>query len=75
LEPELGARVRYRGRSETVTHAWLQTDVKHAGNLLRPSRRRSVVVFLDPGSDGRGQEVTLFESDWHELEPIEESDD
>jgi hypothetical protein len=74
LEPELGARVRYRGRSGTVTHTRLQASARRATSLLQPTGRRSIVVFLDPGPDGRGEEITLFESDWDELEPDERSD-
>ena len=35
------------------------------------STRRSVVLYLDPGPDGRGEEITLFGPDWDELEPAE----
>jgi hypothetical protein len=73
LEPELGARVLYRGRSGTITQKQLAVAAKRPGDLS-PSGRRYVVVFLDPGLDGRGEEVTLFESDWDELEPVERSD-
>jgi hypothetical protein len=71
LEPELGARVRYRGRSGTITQKQLALAAKRPGDLV-PTGQRYVVLFLDPGPDGRGDEITLFESDWDELEAAEE---
>ena len=73
MEPELGARVRYRGRSAVVTQKQLLPSARRQGDQLLPSGRRYVVLFLDPGPDGRGEEVQLFESDWNELEEAEES--
>jgi hypothetical protein len=73
MEPELGARVRYRGRSAVVTQKQLLPSARRQGDQLLPSGRRYVVLFLDPGPDGRGEEVQLFESDWDELEEAEES--
>ena len=73
MEPELGARVRYRGRSAVVTQKQLLPSARRQGDQLLPSGRRYVVLFLDPGPDGRGEEVQLFESDWDEPEEAEES--
>jgi hypothetical protein len=64
--------VRYRGRSGTVTQKRLIPSARHHGNLPVPTARRFVVLFLDPGPDGRGDKIQLFESDWAELEPAEE---
>jgi hypothetical protein len=72
LEPELGARVRYQGRAGTVTHKQFTPPGGRQGDLPAPGARRFIVVFFDPGPDGRGQEIELFESDWNELEPVEE---
>jgi hypothetical protein len=69
--PTLG---RHDNRFGTVTHTRLHASARRTANLLQPTGRRSIVVFLDPGPDGRGDEVTLFESDWDELEPDERSD-
>ena len=74
MEPELGARVRYRGRSAVVTQKQLLPSARRQGDQLLPSGRRYVVLFLDPGPDGRWDEVTLFESNLDELEPDERSD-
>ena len=72
VEPELGARVRYQGRVGTVTHKQLITTARQRGDLPLSSARRFVVIFFDPGPDGRGEEIELFESDWAEIEPAEE---
>jgi hypothetical protein len=71
VEPELGARVRYRGRCGTVTQKQLIPTARRLGDLL-PAGRRFVVLFLDPGPDGRGEQIQLCESDWAEIEPAEE---
>ena len=72
LEPELGARVRFQGRVGTVTHKQLTPPAGHQGDRPVPGARRFIVVFFDPGPDGRGEEIELFESDWAEIEPVDE---
>jgi hypothetical protein len=72
VEPELGARVRCQGRVGTVTHKHLTPPGGRQGDLPVPGARRFIVLFLDPRPDGRGEEIEHFESDWNELEPVEE---
>ena len=72
MEPELDARVRFRGRAGTITHTQLTPPNGLQGNRPAPDARRFIVVFLEPGPDGRGEEIELFESDWAEIEPVEE---
>ena len=72
VEPKLGARVRYQGRVGTVTHKQLIPPAGLQGDRPALGARRFIVLFLDTGPDGRGEEVQLFESDWAEVEPAEE---
>ena len=72
MAPELGARVRFQGRVGTVTHKQLTPPGGRQGDRPDPGARRFVVIFFNPGPDGRGEEVELFESDWAEIEPAEE---
>ena len=72
VEPELGARVRYRGRIGTVTQKQLAPNIRRHGNDQPPSGARYLVLFLDPDADGKGEELRLYEPQWDELEPIAE---
>jgi hypothetical protein len=68
MEPELGARVRYRGRTGTVTHKQLVAAARRDRDSLSPAARRFLVLFLDPAPDGRGKEIQIVEEDWEEIE-------
>ena len=72
MEPELGARVRYRGRIGTVTQKQLASNIRRRGSDHSPSAARYLVLFLEPGASGRGEELRLYEPEWDELELIAE---
>lgn len=71
MEPELGARVRYRGRTATVTQK-LVANIRRHGSDRSPAGSRYLVLFLAPDAGGRGEELRLYEPDWDDLEPIAE---
>jgi hypothetical protein len=72
VEPELGARVRYRGRIGALTQKQLAPNITRQGNDQPPSGARYLVLFLHPDAGGRGEELRLYEPECAELEPIAE---
>jgi hypothetical protein len=72
VEPELGARVRYRGRTGRVTQKQLTPNLTRHGNNQPPSPPHHLVLFLEPDAGRRGEELRLYEPEWDELEPTAE---